>query len=96
MRKVCGYRSAKHCSYLRLVAVAADEEGRRKTFVDCETRINNCPSGIVDDVLGANLLNPVALAYWRARLRARAAFEHERWNRVRLTPADRITLPRTA
>ena len=82
--------------HLRPVAVAADEAGRRKTFVDFETGLDNCPSGIVREVSGANLLNPVALACWRARLRARAPFEHERWNWARLTPADRLTIPRTA
>lgn len=80
-------------------AIPQEREGA--TFTHFDPGGEACPTGTITDVLGADgkapaLLNPVSLAYWRARLRARSYIEHERWNWLRLRAVDRQAAPTTA
>ena len=85
-----------------LYAMGGDptEAGRRMLFTGFDRR-HTCPTGIIGDVRGANgeapprMLSAAALAFWRARLRVRSYWEHERFNWLRLTPEERRTFPRS-
>ena len=76
------------------------EAGRRMLFTGFD-RKHTCPTGIIEDVRGANgeapprMLSAAALAYWRAVLRVRSYVEHERFNWLRLTQQERRTFPRS-
>ena len=76
------------------------EAGRRSIFTGFDRR-HTCPTGIIEEVRGADgaapppMLNPAALLFWRAVLRARSYVEHERFNWLRLTPQEQRTFPRS-